>query len=238
MIRSLRAALLTEQATLVFPQGTAAHPVPPPATVSMPAPATLPTSTPPAESPALSPSRMSGRPGARGALWVLALLAATVIVIVILAAGGIGRGWAGVLLGVGVAAAGVVLGFAARSRLEERQDVVGKEAGRLLAGEPSKVALSESLAIQVDAFRSESKDSGAEFLELSIRLMIAEYQSAEQPDDRRKALMGAVDIYEKLQAHITPWYVRRAKLVGFIVSVVGILTGAMSLILGVKELGG
>ena len=50
--------------------------------------------------------------------------------------------------------------------------------------------------------------------------------------------MGAVEIYEKLRAQITPWYVRRAKLVGFIVSVVGILTGAMSLILGVKELGG
>ncbi|MCZ6573876.1 MAG: serine/threonine-protein kinase [Planctomycetota bacterium] len=201
-----------------------------PATVSVPAAAAPP--------PALAASRMTEHSDApRRVLWVLVLLVATGVVIAIVAGGGIRAGWVGVLLGVGLGAGGIILGLAASSRLEEQQNAAGKEAGKVLSGARSRVSLTESLAIQVDAFLSDATGRGEQFLAASIALMINEYHAAEQSDEKQKALMNAVEIFEKLTSRLTPWYVRHAKLVGFVVSLIGILTGVMSLMLGVRQLG-
>jgi hypothetical protein len=58
-----------------------------------------------------------------------------------------------------------------------------------------------------------------------MAVMVNEYESARNFDDRQKALMNAIAILDKLGPKLSPWYVRQDKLIATEVSLVGIISG-------------
>jgi hypothetical protein len=63
------------------------------------------------------------------------------------------------------------------------------------------------------------------FLGLTMALMVQEYDSGKNFDERQQALMNAIGILEKLKPKLSPWYVRYERLIAATVSIVGILSG-------------
>jgi hypothetical protein len=62
----------------------------------------------------------------------------------------------------------------------------------------------------------------------SVALMFQEYKSAKESDDRQAALMNVIQITDKLMDRLCPWYVKHEKVVSFIGSAVGVISGAAS----------
>ena len=133
--------------------------------------------------------------------------------------------WIGVALGVGLALGGMILGHAIQSRLAARRRTISIEAQDILTGARAKKRLSQTLAFQVDQLMEKCRVADEKFLAASMAVMVEEFRSATVFDDRQKALMNAVTLLDKLMPKLSPWYVRHDKLVGFAVTIVGILSG-------------
>ena len=133
--------------------------------------------------------------------------------------------WIGVALGVGLVLGGMIVGRAIQNRLAERRRAVAIEAQDLLTGARAKKRLSQTLALQVDQLMEKCQVADQKFLAMSMAVMVEEFRSAKAFDDRQKALMNAVSLLDKLMPKLSPWYVRHDKLIGFAVTIVGILSG-------------
>jgi serine/threonine protein kinase len=133
--------------------------------------------------------------------------------------------WIGVALGVGLALGGVILGRAIQNLLAARRRAIAFEAQDILTGARAKKRLSQTLAIQVDQLLDKCRMADEKFLAMSMAVMVEEFRSATVFDDRQKALMNAVTLLDKLMPKLSPWYVRHDKLIGLIVTLVGILSG-------------
>jgi tRNA A-37 threonylcarbamoyl transferase component Bud32 len=133
--------------------------------------------------------------------------------------------WIGVVLGVGLALGGAILGRAIQNLLAARRRTIAFEAQDILTGARAKKRLSQTLAIQVGQLLDKCRMADEKFLAMSMAVMVEEFRSAAAFDDRQKALMNAVTLLDKLMTKLSPWYVRHDKLIGFIVTLVGILSG-------------
>jgi len=133
--------------------------------------------------------------------------------------------WIGVALGAGLALGGLILGRAIQNRLAARRRAVAIEAQDILTGARAKKRLSQTLAFQVDQLMEKCRVADEKFLAASMAVMVEEFRSATAFDDRQKALMNAVTLLDKLMPKLSPWYVRHDKLIGFGVTIVGILSG-------------
>jgi hypothetical protein len=95
----------------------------------------------------------------------------------------------------------------------------------ILTGARTQSHLSRALAVQVDEIVSKCRLIDERFLAMTMAVMVEEYSEARAFDDRQKALMNAVALLEKLMPKLSPWYVSNDKLIGFVVTLVGLLSG-------------
>jgi serine/threonine protein kinase len=135
------------------------------------------------------------------------------------------RPWSGVALGVSLALGGSLLGRAIQKLLAARQSAISAEVQGILTGARTQSHLSRTLAIQVDEIVSKCRLIDERFLAMTMAVMVEEYSEARAFDDRQKALMNAVALLEKLMPKLSPWYVRNDKLIGFVVTLLGLLSG-------------
>ena len=135
------------------------------------------------------------------------------------------RPWSGVALGVGLALGGSLLGRAIQILLAARRSAISAEVQGILTGARTQSHLSRALAVQVDEIVSKCRLIDERFLAMTMAVMVEEYSEARAFDDRQKALMNAVALLEKLMPKLSPWYVRNDKLIGFVVTLVGLLSG-------------
>jgi len=135
-------------------------------------------------------------------------------------------------------AAGVGAGVVMYRYLGNRKERATGEVSTLLSGARSREALSMTLSIQVDEVIRKCKLMDEKFLGLTMAVMVSEYDSAKNFDDRQKALMNAIAILDKLGPKLSPWYVRHDKLIATGVSLVGIISGLATAAQSVAKLMG
>jgi len=144
--------------------------------------------------------------------------------------------WIGVALGVLVALGGVLLGRAIQKLLAARHSAITADVQSVLTGARSQRHLSQTLAIQVDELVSRCRLVDEKILAMTMAVMVEEFTAAKAFDDRQKALMNAVVLLEKLMPKLSPWYVRHDKLVGFAVTLVGLLSGLTTVVQNLVKL--
>ncbi len=66
--------------------------------------------------------------------------------------------------------------------------------------------------------------------------MLGEYQSAKESTDRQAALMNVAQLLEKLMQRLSPWYIHHEKLLAGLISVIGIVSGLVSIVASVMKL--
>jgi serine/threonine protein kinase len=141
----------------------------------------------------------------------------------------------GFILGFLLIAGGILLSMLFRKLFSQRKTEIEKDASKVLFGTQSRENLSNSLAIEVDEIVLKCKSIDQKILGLTMAQMINEYQVARSSSDRQAALMNVVQLLEKLRIRISPWYVKQEKLVTFLVSSVGIISGIVSIILSILK---
>ena len=144
--------------------------------------------------------------------------------------------WLGVAVGIAMALAGVMLGRAIQKLLAARHRAITTEVQGVLNGARTHKHLSQTLAIQVDELVSKCRLVDERILAMTMAVMVEEFSAAKAFDDRQKALMNAVVLLEKLMPKLSPWYVRHDKLVGFAVTLVGLLSGLTAVVQNLAKL--
>jgi hypothetical protein len=144
--------------------------------------------------------------------------------------------WAGIALGVFVALVGTLLGCAIEKLLASRRRTISADVQNLLNGARTRRHLSETLAIQVDELVSKCRLVDEKILGTTMAVMVEEFGAASIFDDRQKALMNAIVLLEKLTPKLSPWYVRHDKLIGFLVTLVGLLSGLATVAQNIAKL--
>ena len=139
-------------------------------------------------------------------------------------------------IGVLLVASGVVLGSLIRSWLLKRQGGVRDEASKILFGLGNRSELGATLAIEVEELIAKCKALDEIILGKTVALMIGEYRDATSFDDRKDALVTAVQFLEKLTARMSPWYIKYEKLIVALVSLIGLVAGVIKIIEAISKL--
>ncbi len=183
-----------------------------------------------------------GRVGLVGALYAVVLLVTLVFAVgrIRPKSGTGGRGapeWvAGVILGLLLIGGGAAGGVALSRFLRRRGGDIQREAGRLLLGAKSRDILTSTLALEIDELIARCRRVDERILGITIAQMMGEYRGAASSNERQAALMNAAQLLEKLMSRLSPWYVRQEKALAFAVSLVGVLTGVVSLVASILKL--
>lgn len=138
--------------------------------------------------------------------------------------------------GLALAAGGVVGGRTVRRIAHSRMHEVEVDAERLLLGLRTRRALSDTLQIEVTRIIARCRDLDERLLGITIMKMIHEYDAANESNERQAALMNVATLLEKLRGRLSPWYARFEKQLALTTSVLGIATGAITVIAGIMKL--
>jgi serine/threonine protein kinase len=141
-------------------------------------------------------------------------------------------------IGLGLGAAGLLAGLGFRRMVARRRTSIQRDAGSLLLGAKGRDALTRSFAVELDELIQRCRELDDQLLAGSVALMWQEFRTAKEPQHRQSALMNVVQLLEKLTQRLSPWYVRHEKLVAFVVSAVGVLSGFLKIAEGVVHFGG
>ena len=117
--------------------------------------------------------------------------------------------------------------------MKSRVDV---DVNQVLTGAKSRVDLSQTLAIEVEAIFKRCQALDERFLGKTIAIMVNEYEQATNFNDRQIALSKSVEFLDKLMTRLSPWYIKYEKLLTFIVSSVGIVSGIFTIMETISKL--
>ena len=135
-----------------------------------------------------------------------------------------------IVLGLGLIAGGVVLGIRLRAWIAKKGTEAGDVARGVLFGARSRADLTSSLALEVDDLLARCQALDERLLGTSLAIMVKDFESLSAPNDRRAALVEIVGLIERLTERLSPWYVRYEKLLGAMVSLIGIGTGVLTIL--------
>jgi len=110
--------------------------------------------------------------------------------------------------------------------IERRRPPLGTAIGTLLGRANSSVDLSKSLAIDISQLVEACRRLDQQILAKTLALMVGEYDKASASSDRQAALMKAVELMEKLQSRLAPWYVRHQTLISWGIGIAGTAAAA------------
>ena len=133
-------------------------------------------------------------------------------------------------VGFSLVLGGALIGWGARYLLQKRHSELEEEADHILTGRRSRGTLTETLAIEVDRLMERCRSIDQRFLGTTLAIMVQEYQTANDFNDRQTALVNAVQFFEKLMARTSPWYVRYEKLIVSAVALLGIIPGILKIV--------
>jgi serine/threonine protein kinase len=146
------------------------------------------------------------------------------------------RRMAWVFVGFILSTAGIGMWFWTRNWLGARKSEIQRDADNILLGRESLDALTQSLAIEVDAIIARVKQVDERIIAHTLAMMVKEYEGAKESKDRQSALVNAVSILEKLNTKLSPWYVRHDKLVAFVISAVGVISGLVTIVINILKI--
>jgi hypothetical protein len=114
--------------------------------------------------------------------------------------------------------------------LEKKHSDVRDRANQVLFGLRTKEDLSNTLAVEVEELISRCRAADEIILGNSMAIMIDEFRSASSFEDRKSALVTAIDFLEKLTTRLSPWYVKYEKLIVTLISLTGLVSGVLKII--------
>ncbi|NNE63640.1 MAG: protein kinase [Gammaproteobacteria bacterium] len=136
----------------------------------------------------------------------------------------------GIFIGVALIVIGLLLARMISVWFKEKQGDVQDQASQVLFGLRSKEDLSNTLAIEIDEIISRCRSADEKILGSSMAIMLDEYRNASSFEDRKSALVTAIDFLEKLTTRLSPWYIKYEKLIVILVSMTGLITGLLKII--------
>jgi tRNA A-37 threonylcarbamoyl transferase component Bud32 len=136
-----------------------------------------------------------------------------------------------VIVSVAIAGGALVLARLIRRRNVRVPDAE-RRAASILFGAGQREALTQSLMIEVDQVVSNLKSIDARYLGLTVIAMIHEYEESRDSAERQAALLHVVTLMEKLQTHLSPWYIRYKDAIATSIAVVGALVGVAGVVTG------
>ena len=128
-------------------------------------------------------------------------------------------GW--IALGLGGLAVSWGLAWLVHHWIEKRRPPLGTAVLSLLGRATALEDLTKSLALDVGKLVEACRQLDDQILAKTLALMIGEYDKANASADRQGALMKAVELMEKLQRRLSPWYVRHQALLSWGIGVAG-----------------
>jgi hypothetical protein len=105
--------------------------------------------------------------------------------------------------------------------IEAKRIPLGNTVTTLLGRANAISDLTKSLALDVGKLVEACRQLDHQILAKTLALMIGEYDKANASADRQAALMRAVDLMEKLQTRLAPWYVRYQSLLSWGIGLIG-----------------
>jgi hypothetical protein len=151
-------------------------------------------------------------------------------------AGSVADAVPGIAIGVALITVGVLAGAALTRALTRRRSALEGDTGKLLLGTKDRSALTRTLVVELEVLIERVKEIDARILGITVVQMIREYETAKASPDRQAALMNATKLLKQFMEHLSPWYVRHAKVVGFAVSVIGAVSGVVKIMEGVMKI--
>jgi len=142
----------------------------------------------------------------------------------------------GILGGILLIIGGFTVGFYFRKWILTLKSRVDVDVNQVLTGAKSRVDLSQTLAIEVEAIFKRCQALDERFLGKTIAIMVNEYEQATNFNDRQIALSKSVEFLDKLMTRLSPWYIKYEKLLTFIVSSVGIVSGIFTIMETISKL--
>ncbi len=136
----------------------------------------------------------------------------------------------GILGGILLIFGGIGIGLLIHQILGNSKTQIEKDAEDLLLGAQSRAALSKSLAIEVEDLIARCESIDQRILGITIVQMVGEFQAADSSSDRQAALMNVAQLLEKLIEKLSPWYIRKEKTIAFVVTVIGIVSGILTIV--------
>ena len=171
---------------------------------------------------AAPPLRRQGRKSLLGSTWV------RVVVLVVLIAVFL---WAIPKLPVPVIGIGIGLVLILVGRLLGRYiSKVIKRKAPTFALDWNRASQSGALGEEVRKMIELCKGFDQRILGLTMAKMVSEVELATASGDRQSALMNVAQLSQQLDERLSPWYVRKEKLLTFLVTAVGIVSGIVSII--------
>ena len=110
-----------------------------------------------------------------------------------------------------------------------RRPPVGSAVATLLGRATALDDLTKSLALDVGKLVEACRQIDEQILAKTLALMIGEYDKANASSDRQAALMKAIDLMEKLQKRLSPWYVRHQALLSWSIGLLGSILSALKI---------
>jgi serine/threonine protein kinase len=143
---------------------------------------------------------------------------------------------AAILSGLMLASGGVGLGASVPKVFAKRKTQIELDASTVFLGSKSRPSLSQSLAIEVDQLIARVRRLDEKILAKTLAVMLREYESAVEAQNRQAALMNVAQLLEKLMIRLSPWYIRHEKLIALTLSLIGVLSGAASIYISILKM--
>ncbi|HEX4683005.1 MAG TPA: serine/threonine-protein kinase [Gemmatimonadaceae bacterium] len=144
----------------------------------------------------------------------------------------------GVLEGIGLIALGIVVGVVIARRLARRGHSLEMDASRLLLGSSDPGHLRADIVAEIHVLIARSNEIDAHLLGATVIAMIEEVERAEASSDRQTALIRATELFEKLRARLSPWYVRHRKELAAVPAGASSVLGAVKIVLEIRKMMG
>jgi serine/threonine protein kinase len=139
-----------------------------------------------------------------------------------------------VLLGVLFIIVGIITGILVKKWFVWNSKKLQDDLNIISQGNGEIEKLSLSMAIDLKELLTQCKNADERILGKTVAIMFDEYKNAESFDDRKDALLAAVEFLDKLNKRLSPWYVKYEKFIVIVVSLVGIVSGVIKIIKNVN----
>lgn len=134
----------------------------------------------------------------------------------------------GFIIGIFLIIGGLTSGFVLRKLFQKLKIQIQKDIIRLFHKTKSYNNLTDTLALQLDELISKCNSIDQKILGMTVMQMVKEYKLAKESNERQSALMNVAQLLEKLMTRLSPWYVRHEKLIVFVISIIGIISGILT----------
>jgi hypothetical protein len=136
--------------------------------------------------------------------------------------------------GAAMIGAGIAIGGAVKRAFTRRRRLADV-AAQIILGVEDREAITRSLVIQIEELVERCQRVDQKILGTGLVLQLQEYRAASNFADRQLAFAQTMNLVEKILQRLVPWYARYERLLTVCVSLLGVIPGLITAILGIVK---